>query len=135
MALFKILRGDSSRISPDVTPFHDGYAYFTQDDGGFYIDSEVNGQQNRHRVNPRSTILDTTLAAGGWVDGVQTLEFDQSGYQNGFIHFSNEITPGQIYAAMQANLTLQDQSEGHVTIVSEGITPTCDIPVTIVLFP
>ena len=37
MALFKILRGDSSRISPDVTPFHDGYAYFTQDDGGLSL--------------------------------------------------------------------------------------------------
>ena len=108
MALFKILRGDSSRISPDVTPFHDGYAYFTQDDGGFYIDSEDNGQQNRHRVNPRSTILDTTLAAGGWVDGVQTLEFDQSGYQNGFIHFSNEITTFTATRfAMHRNHTLQ----------------------------
>ena len=41
MALFKILKGDSSRISTDVTPFHDGYAYFTPDDGGFYIDSEI----------------------------------------------------------------------------------------------
>ena len=29
MALFKILKGDSSRISTDVTPFHDGYALTT----------------------------------------------------------------------------------------------------------
>ena len=33
MALFKILKGDSSRISTDVTPFHDGWAYFTPDAG------------------------------------------------------------------------------------------------------
>lgn len=52
MALFKILKGDSSRISTDVTPFHDGYAYFTPDDSGFYIDSEDNGVQKRHRINP-----------------------------------------------------------------------------------
>lgn len=52
MALFKILKGDSSRISTDVTPFHDGYAYFTPDDSGFYIDSEDNGIQKRHRINP-----------------------------------------------------------------------------------
>ena len=52
MALFKIMRGDSSRISTDVTAFHDGYAYFTPDDGGFYIDAEYNGEQKRYRINP-----------------------------------------------------------------------------------
>ena len=52
--LFKILRGPSSRISKDKTEFHDGYAYFTPDDGGFYIDAEDTdtGAQNRIRVNP-----------------------------------------------------------------------------------
>ena len=55
MALFKILKGDSSRISTDVTPFHDGYAYFTPDDSGFYIDSEDNGVQKRHRINPEGS--------------------------------------------------------------------------------
>lgn len=51
MSLFRILKGDSSRISTDVTPFHDGYAYFTPDDGGFYIDAEVGGAQVRKRVS------------------------------------------------------------------------------------
>lgn len=52
--LFKILRGPSSRISKDKTEFHDGYVYFTPDDGGFYIDAEDTdtGAQNRIRVNP-----------------------------------------------------------------------------------
>ena len=52
--LFKILRGPSTRISKDKTEFHDGYAYFTPDDGGFYIDAEDTdtGAQNRIRVNP-----------------------------------------------------------------------------------
>jgi len=52
MALFKILKGDSSRIDTSITAFHDGYAYFTPDDGGFYIDSEDNGVQQRIRINP-----------------------------------------------------------------------------------
>ena len=60
MALFKILKGDSSRISTDVTPFHDGWAYFTPDDGGFYIDSEDNGEQKRHRINPNTCLLYTS---------------------------------------------------------------------------
>ena len=36
MALFKILKGNSSRL-PDVKAT-EGYAYFTPDDGKFYID-------------------------------------------------------------------------------------------------
>lgn len=51
MSLFKILKGDSSRISTDVTPFHDGWAYFTPDDDGFYIDSQDGDEQKRHRIN------------------------------------------------------------------------------------
>ena len=76
MSLFKILKGDSSRISTDVTPFHDGWAYFTPDDGGFYIDSEDNGEQKRHRINPQgaggSTAVYATLLSTGWSSGQQT---------------------------------------------------------------
>jgi len=52
LSLFKILKGDSSRIDLETTPFHDGYAYFTPDDGGFYIDSEDDSEQRRIRINP-----------------------------------------------------------------------------------
>lgn len=50
MADFKVLRGESSRISSDVTPIQDGQVYFTQDDGGLYIDTE----EKRTRINPPS---------------------------------------------------------------------------------
>ena len=65
--LFKILRGPSSRISKDTTEFHDGYAYFTPDDGGFYIDAETEStdpdgavQQKRIRVNPVMSVNGST---------------------------------------------------------------------------
>lgn len=51
MAIFKILKGDSSRISLEKTPFNEGWAYFTPDNGGFYIDVEVDGVQRRIRVS------------------------------------------------------------------------------------
>ena len=41
MALFKVLRGPADTIKPESStkpPFVDGYAYFTPDDGNFYID-------------------------------------------------------------------------------------------------
>lgn len=54
MSLFKILRGNSARISTDVTAFHDGYAYFTPDDGGFYIDAELeDGTEKRIKINEK----------------------------------------------------------------------------------
>lgn len=50
MALFQILRGKAAKLSSKA--FKDGYAYFTPDDGAFYIDAEVNGVQKRIRINP-----------------------------------------------------------------------------------
>ncbi len=55
MSLFKILKGDSSRISMDKTPFHDGWCFYTSDDGGFYIDSEDGGVKKRTRINEKIT--------------------------------------------------------------------------------
>lgn len=51
MSLFQILRGESSRISTSITPFHDGFAYFAADNGGLYIDSDVDGVQKRTKIN------------------------------------------------------------------------------------
>lgn len=50
--LFKILKGPSSRISTDITPFHEGYAYVTEDGGDFYVDLMVEGKQKRVQINP-----------------------------------------------------------------------------------
>ena len=52
MALFKILRGDSSKLFDENgnislgVPFNDGYCYFTPDTKRFYIDwlDETNGE-------------------------------------------------------------------------------------------
>lgn len=44
MALFKVLRGTAASIdknNANKPPFVDGYAYFTPDDGRFYIDVEL----------------------------------------------------------------------------------------------
>lgn len=54
MALFKIFRGTSNRLPQTIT---DSYAYFTTDDGKFYIDAEVNGELTRTCINPNSNWL------------------------------------------------------------------------------
>lgn len=68
MALFKILKGDSSTFSTNltasnVTPsFHEGYCYFLQDTNMFYIDWLNGSTQCRTALNANNakTLLDKT---------------------------------------------------------------------------
>lgn len=138
MALFKILKGDSSRISTDVTPFHDGYAYFTPDDGGFYIDSEDDGEQKRHRINPvnsgGSTAVSATLLSGGWSSGEQTLQISGvTAESNGVVGLSQSVSDAEMEAAKNAELYVCGQGTGTITIAAYGETPTRDIPVVVIL--
>ncbi len=71
MALFKVLRGNSTALASQ--PLHDGYAYFTPDDGRFFIDvqldtaptlahaSGVVGGKNVYRIELEATIWDSIL--------------------------------------------------------------------------
>ena len=60
MALFKILRGAPEDLGKDTanktTIIHDGYAYFTPEDGKFYIDVDP---------DPKNPNLDRTPIVGG----------------------------------------------------------------------
>lgn len=65
--LFKILHGDASRISVDITPFHEGYCYVTHD-GYMYIDinigteSEPNNQRVKLNAKDAESLTGATLA-------------------------------------------------------------------------
>lgn len=136
MSLFKILKGDSSRIDMRTTPFHDGYAYFTPDDGGFYIDSEDGGVQRRIRINPDfgSTSVPKTLTANGWSNGQQVLAIEGiTADSNGIIGIAQNITEAQLEAATNAGLYVCAQGAGTLTVAVSGETPDCDIPVVAIL--
>ena len=65
--LFKILHGDASRISTDITPFHEGYCYVTHD-GYMYIDinigteTEPNNQRIKLNAKDAETLMGASLA-------------------------------------------------------------------------
>ena len=141
MALFKILKGDSSRIDMGVTPFHDGYAYFTPDDGGLYIDSSDNGVNKRIRVTSpytggaESTTFYSTLLASGWEDGKQTIYISGlTECTNGMIGTTHDITDEQLKTCNDASLYVCDQGEGYLTIAVNGNIPSCNIPIAVLLF-
>ena len=137
MAIFKLLKGESSRIDLEVTPYNEGYAYFTPDDGGFYIDTEVDGQQKRIRINPvggKSIPVDATLLGSGWTDGEQTLHIREiKADSNGIVGIAQEIGNTALEAAHNAELYVSGQGDGALTISAYGETPSVDIPVLLIL--
>ena len=136
--LFKMLKGDSSRISLDITPFHDGWCYYTTDDGKLYIDSEDGGKQKRTCINPTSggasRAVTGTLTKNGWVSGRQTLPV--AGLQEnqiGVIGIALEVTDSQMEAAKGAELYVCNQVDGALTVACFGDVPQFDIPVVTIL--
>ena len=71
MALFKILRGNSSKLFDtsggisSTVPFNDGYCYFTPDNKKFYIDWL--DESNRQHRDPLNSLLTDTLLSS-WTD-------------------------------------------------------------------
>jgi hypothetical protein len=136
VALFKILRGDSSNISTSKTKWTDGYAYFTPDDGGFYIDATVGKTEKRIRVNPASTVVNGTLTAAGWKDGLQTLAVTgMTASSNGLAGVAQDMTDEQLEAVEAASLYVCGQGNGTLTVCAYGKVPAEDIPVVVVLLP
>lgn len=135
MALFKILEGDSSRVSTDITPFHKGWAYFTPDDGGFYIDSAGNASNQRIQVNPKSKKFEGVLSTTDWSAGKQTLAVPGLGAdQNGVIGLAGNVTDEVMETCKNADLRVAGQSAGIIVIEARGAQPTQDIPVIVIMF-
>ena len=69
MAQFNIVKGDSSRISTEITPFQEGRFYLTND-GGLYVDTVVDGENKRIHLNPTtgggSMSYARTFVTGDW---------------------------------------------------------------------
>lgn len=57
--LFKILHGDASRISTNITPYHEGYCYVTHN-GDFYVD--MNDERVKLNAKDAETIMGASLA-------------------------------------------------------------------------
>ena len=136
MALFKILQGESSRISTDITPFHEGYAYFTTDDGGFYIDAVVEGENERICINPNSIPIEYTLSKDAWSSKEQTITLGELfSDSNGYTGLSPKASDEAVAAATKAAMRITQQADNALTISCSGEIPTIDIPIIIIILP
>lgn len=81
-----------------------------------------------------STSVSAALTSSGWSNGTQTLSISNlKSTQNGTIGLSPSATPEQVAAACTAKLRVTAQNNGSITITADGVVPTCDIPVEIVM--
>ena len=113
MALFKPLLGDSSRISLDITPFHEGYVYFTTD-GFLYVDVNIGTQEspNNQRIqingttnpvfNETITITEDNVSTIA-IPFICTLPKALMVYQDGVL-----LTQGENYTFENNTITLVD---------------------------
>ena len=117
MALFKINRGVNANLP---TARHDGYAYFTTDDGKFYIDFADPGgvlQEDGTTVERKALNAERADYVGYslkiYYDGTESTE----GSYNGLIQRTYDITPEKINAVRRNGDTIP----GPLTLMGETI--------------
>ena len=68
--LFKILHGDESSISLDVTPFHEGWCYVTYD-GYFYVDLNIGTAESPNNQRLKLNAKDAETLCGMSLEQIQ----------------------------------------------------------------
>ena len=119
MALFKILRGNSSKINFVDNPFRDGYCYFAADTGLFYIDYEdANKNQLRIPLNSADSMSIIDQNSGAplklWYGTAAQLPPENEREEN-TIYFTTDDESGDIEAnSITYNNTLSGLSATSV---------------------
>lgn len=140
MALFKILRGGKDTLANQ--PLNDGWAYFTPEDGGFYIDvvGEVGGENYNKRIAVASggsaIIINRTLFANSWSDNVQTISYENlDGEYEAIVELdeSNDLDFSVVAAAAKADIKVSINGT-IITFTANGNVPTVDIPIIIYIW-
>ena len=108
------------------------------------LDSHIRDKENPHGVTPAkigaavtSKAVDITLAASSWSSAnPPTLTVTVSGLgaaQNGTIGVAKGATQARRKAAAAAQIGIQSQAAGSLTLVADGTKPSINIPATVIL--
>lgn len=134
----------------ETTNYH---LYLTDDSSTKFLDwrNKMNGTEDSNMIKIDNALADMqgnkaalsqaiakTLYASQWVasGSVCTQDITIDGLtaeQNGVIGTAQNLTELQIETVRAAGLYISNQGDGFLTIASDGETPTCDIPVVIIL--
>lgn len=128
--LFKISHGDSSRISPEVTPIHPGWCWFTDNDGKLYIDSADEDGNNAKRTCINSSGAGTyvkTFSASDWASGKLTIPASEHKLKlengcagsNVFAIVDDRYT-SQVFAAMDTDVSVDSNKNVVLSTPGDG---------------
>lgn len=70
--LFKILHGDDSRISTDITPFHEGYCYVSHS-GNLYVDMNIGTLESPNYQRVKLNAANAETLCGLTLDEIKEL--------------------------------------------------------------
>lgn len=86
--------------------------------------------------NYDTEFVSTILSANGWTNRTQKITISGLGQnQNGIISLAQDISLTALKAAQKGSLRLIEQSQNALTVTADGIVPTVDIPVIVILMP
>ena len=82
-----------------------------------------------------SMSVDKVLSVASWSDNKQNIEISGlTADQNGIVGLSQSVSMEEREAAETASLYVCGQQDGSFTVAIGGDKPTCDIPITVILF-
>lgn len=114
MALFKIYRGPEEELQE--VPLHDGYAYFTEDQGNLYIDVGDEDGSNVERVKVNAQWADGLRKVDDQGEDIQYIEFDKVALKENIESLRQEFNQ----TINSTEQTLQEQ----ITQIQEAIGDT-----------
>ena len=149
--LFKILHGDKTRISTDITPYHEGYCFVTHD-GDFYVD--MNNERVKLNAKDAETLGGSSLTSilnsiNSTVDKISTISLPASGWTPATNVYSQVVsvagatakskvdiypTPEQLVDLQTSGISLVAVNEdGVVTVYALNNKPTSDYSMQVTL--
>lgn len=138
MALFKILKGQSANLGNQ--DLHEGWAYFTEDTGEFYIDTSV----KRWKIGGSNFYtLTSSVAKSSWSASKNTAGYYTVSISNPNYNFDDynitlsepsglSVTEKADYIYAQINLL---SASGNTVVIGANRKPTIDMIFNLLLLP
>ena len=115
--LFKILHGDPSKVSLDVTPFHAGWCYVTHD-GYFYVDLNIGTEEAPNNQRLKLNAKDAETLMGKSLDEIKEYVSIQPDWnqtdETKADYIKNKPKTGGVFTTSIANNVLMLEQTGAI---------------------
>ena len=145
LSLFNVNQTVVSKArNTSTVPIKDKQFLIVTDSGDIFYDSDGTRVQltdiivldtESQRLALTSPFEKFYFVKGSWSDNKQNIEISGlTADQNGIVGLSQSVSMEEREAAETASLYVCGQQDGSFTVAIGGDKPTCDIPITVILF-